>query len=656
VAEPRAELRATYRLQLTEAFGFEHARRLVPYLRDLGVSHLYLSPSLEARPGSRHGYDVIDPTRLSRSLGGEQAFRALAETVTDAGLGIVLDTVPNHMAADEANRFWTDPELRRRFFDVDPVSGRHRRFFDVDDLAGVRQEDPGVFEETHALTLALVHEGLVDGLRIDHVDGLADPRGYLERLRERGVDRLWVEKILAAGERLPDEWPVSGTVGYEFLNEVCGLFVDPDAEAALSARWAQMSGDDRPFGAWALQAKLEHARTTFRPEAERLARASDGLEPEAIELALAALPVYRTYTRARGAGEYISRFQQTTPAIMAKGVEDTAFYRYARLLALNDVGGEPSRFGVDVDTFHARNTERALLHPATLLSTMTHDTKRSGDVRARLAALTWMPDAWLAALDATGPVIARHRSAAGAPDDTELALILQTLVGVWPIELERLDRYWEKALREARRNTSWLEQRVGWEADVKQCVRALLADAEFRAVFDPLVERVAAAGRRISLGMLALKLTCPGIPDIYQGDELELRALVDPDNRRPVDWELHQARLAHLLGGGRPGTDDAKLWLTARLLGLRARRPGPFGGGDAGAYQPLDAGRDSCAFLRGGEVLVVASLRPGAGGAVHCTPGGEWRDILHGQQRSLQGEIAVSELVGADGIAVYERL
>jgi (1->4)-alpha-D-glucan 1-alpha-D-glucosylmutase len=654
--QPRAELRATYRLQLTDAFGFDGARLLVPYLRDLGVSHLYLSPSLQARPGSTHGYDVIDPTRISESLGGEAAFRELADAVRGAGLGIVLDTVPNHMAIDAGNRFWTDPVLRARFFDVDPVTGRHRRFFDVDDLAGVRQEDPEVFGTTHALTLALVREGLVDGLRIDHIDGLAEPQRYLERLRDGGADRVWVEKILVSSERLPSPWPVAGTVGYDFLNDVCGLFIDPHAEPALTARWAQMSGDPRPFEAWAFDAKLEQARTTFRPEAERLARASDRLAPEAIELALASLPVYRTYADARDAGEYLRRFQQTTPAIMGKGVEDTACYRYARLLALNDVGGEPSRFGVGLDAFHARNAERALLYPESLVSTMTHDTKRSGDVRARIAALSWLPEQWLAALDAFSPSIARHRSPIGAPDNTELAFILQTLAGAWPIELERLDAYWEKALREARRNTNWLEPRSDWEDGVKAFVRGALADPEFRATFDPLIEQVATAGRRIALGMLALKLTSPGVPDIYEGDELELRALVDPDNRRPVDWALREVRLAHLLGGGRPGAEDEKLWLTARLLGLRARRREPFGAPPGGSYQPLDAGPDACAFLRGDEVLVVVQVRSSAGGALHGTPGGQWRDVLDGGERAFGDSIAVLDVVGPLGIAVYERL
>ncbi len=388
-----AELRATYRLQLTPEFGFEFAAELIPYLRDLGVSHLYLSPSLQARAGSTHGYDVVDPTRLSEALGGEAAFRALAAQAHGAGMGIVLDVVPNHMAVDDANRFWADPELRERFFDIDPVSGRHRRFFDIDDLAGIRIEHEEVFDATHGLILRLLEEGVIDGVRVDHPDGLADPVGYLRRLRDGGARRVWVEKILASTERLPADWPVSGTVGYEFLNDVCGLFVDPAGEAALTALWDELSEDARPFGAYALEAKLEQARTTFTPEVERLQRLRPELSGAAIALALSAVPIYRTYDPLT-AGPFITRFQQTTPAIMAKGVEDTAFYRYGRLLALNDVGGDPGRFGVAVDDFHAGNAERAVRYPQALLTTMTHDAKRSLDTRASIAVLSQIPEHW----------------------------------------------------------------------------------------------------------------------------------------------------------------------------------------------------------------------------------------------------------------------
>ncbi len=676
------DLRATYRLQLTAEFGFAAARALVPYLRDLGVSHLYLSPSFQARAGSTHGYDVIDPGRLSEDLGGESEFRALAEDARDAGLGIILDVVPNHMAADDGNRYWADPELRARFFDIDPVTGRHRRFFDIGELAGVRQEDPEVFAATHELVLSLVREGLVDGLRIDHPDGLADPAGYLARLRTGGAERVWVEKILDPGERLRD-WPVSGTVGYEFLNDVCALFVDPSGEAALTALWEEVSGDRRSFGEIATEAKLEQARGPFAPDVERLARElGDGGEAPGLDAAVSSLPVYRTYVRAHdgvvadadraavaNAGMdpaiadmlllerevpagFVTRFQQTTPAIMAKGVEDTAFYRYARLLALNDVGGDPSRFGLGVEAFHAANRERAARFPDALLTTQTHDAKRSADVRVRIAALAAMPDAWAEQvrrwLELTEPL---RRD--GAPDDVERYFIFQTLLGAWPIERDRIEAYMEKALREAKRNTNWVEPNGAWEQAVLGFCAGLYDHAEFRAAFEPFVREVARVGDDFSLRQLVLKLTVPGVPDIYQGDELPYRALVDPDNRRPVDWEWRGSMLRRLMGGSPPDRETLKLFLTLRLLGLRNRRREAF----RGSYEPLDAGERTCAFLRGDEVLVVVATRAGAeADELPSGPSGRWRDVLRGEERELGGPQPLAGLLGEHGLGVFERL
>ncbi|HYM58583.1 MAG TPA: malto-oligosyltrehalose synthase, partial [Solirubrobacteraceae bacterium] len=615
-------LRAAYRLQLGGDFGFAEARALVPYLADLGVSHLYLPPSFQARAGSTHGYDVVDPTRISEELGGEEAFRDLVAAAREAGLGVILDIVPNHMATDDANRWWADRERRARFFDLDEATGRHRRFFDIDHLAGVRQEDPEVFEETHRLALSLVRDGLVDGLRIDHPDGMADPAGYLERLRDAGVRRVWVEKILDPGESLRD-WPVEGTVGYEFLNDVAALFVDPEGEGPLTALWREIAGDNRAFGEYAAQAKLEQAQQTFQPELERLRRLHD--RPD-LAAALASLPVYRTYIRGgRAAPEdveivreagiewlldapqaFVTRFQQTTPPVMAKGVEDTAFYRYARLLALNDVGGDPSRFGVSVEDFHAANAQRAARFPNNLLITQTHDTKRSGDVRARIGALAAMPGAWAEHVRRWFALNAPLRSG-GAPDRVEEYFAYQTLVGAWPIEPERLEAYMEKALREAKRTTSWIAPDVAHEAGVKAFCRALYEHEPFLEDFEPFAREVAASGERAALGQLLLKLTVPGLPDIYNGDELIDLSLVDPDNRRPVDWEARREALAALRSGA--GVQP-KLLLIERALALRARRPGAF----AGAYTPVRAGPAVCAFARGaGEVLVVVAVRAASG-------------------------------------------
>ncbi|MGH2883711.1 MAG: malto-oligosyltrehalose synthase [Solirubrobacteraceae bacterium] len=682
-SRPPIELRATYRLQLSTEFGFADARALVPYLRDLGISHLYLSPSLQARRGSTHGYDVVDPRHFSRELGGPDELRALSVSARDAGMGIVLDVVPNHMAADDQNRYWADPSLRAKFFDIEPETGIYRRFFDIGELAGVRQEDPAVFEETHELVISLVREGVIDGLRVDHPDGLADPAGYLARLREHGVERVWIEKILDPGERLRD-WPVCGTVGYEFLDDVCALFVDPDGKPALTALWEQVSGDRRSFAEIAHEAKLEQVRGPFRQDVERLARELSDVPPagglDALGHALASLSVYRTYVEpgsgrvddadrrvieASGMGPeiasillleraapaaFVTRFQQTTPAIMAKGVEDTAFYRYCRLISLNDVGGDPSRFGIDVGWFHASCVERLERFPLNLLTTQTHDAKRSADVRARIDALSSVPDEWAAHVGRWFELTDSRRSG-GAPDDVERYFLFQTLVGAWPIAVDRIEAYMEKALREAKRNTNWIDPNADWEEAVKRFGRALYADDAFLADFEPFARRVAAVGERASLGQLVLKLTAPGIPDMYEGDVLAFRALVDPDNRRPVDFDWRQAMLRRLMGGSPPDGETRKLFVTLRLLGLRARRPEPF----AGTYEPLDAGPATCAFVRGGDVLVAVAVRSGPVEGTVEAPRGQWRDVLRGEERSFGSRTRLRDIVSELGIGVFER-
>ena len=681
------DLRATYRLQLGGDLDFAGARELVPYLRELGISHLDLSPSLQARSGSTHGYDVVDPTRVSQALGGESGLRELA----GAGLGIVLDIVPNHMGVSEENRWWSDPELRRRFFDIDPETGFHRRFFDIDDLAALRQEEPEVFDVTHAKVLELLRDGVIDGLRVDHPDGLADPAGYLRRLRESGAERVWVEKILHPDETLRD-WPVEGTVGYEFLNDVAALFVDPAAEAELTDLWTEISGDARSFADVALEAQLEQARGTFSRELAWLARLRPHFDTEVLAQALAALPIYRTYVEpwsgrvqdadreaVQRAGmdaglarallleeregvddELVTRFQQTSPPVTAKGVEDTAFYRYLRLLALNEVGGDPGRFGLGVGEFHAANQQRARRFPRGLLVTQTHDTKRSGDARARIGALSTMAADWRAAVGRWRAMAAPLRETgarpAPGPDPAEEYLIYQTLVAVWPIEPESLDAYLEKALREAKRNTNWVDQDHEYEAQVKRFARALVEHDAFRADFEPFLDRVVAEGERSALGQLLLKLTIPGVPDVFQGDELWRLALVDPDNRRPVDWAERREALERVRAGGPPAPADAKLALIWRALALRARRPDAF----AGAYTPIAAGDGVVAFLRGeAEVLVAVPVRDFADAVLElpAQAQGSWCDVLGGGELTLAGEVALSALPeGLRGMRLLERV
>lgn len=683
-------LRATYRLQLGADLDFAAATRLVPYLRELGISHLYLSPSLQAASGSTHGYDVVDPTRVSSELGGEEGLRELAA----AGLGIVLDIVPNHMGASEENPWWADPVLRASFFDVERGSGLYRRFFDVDGLAAVREENAEVFEVMHGKVLALVAEGVLDGLRIDHPDGLADPAGYLRRLRERGAELVWVEKILSAtppGERLRD-WPVAGTVGYDFLNDVAALFVDPAGEATLTELWTEISGDARSFGEVGREAKLEQATETFARELAWLERLAPRFGESEIAAALASLPVYRTYAepaagvvdpadvavleaseaspdlrealllRDRGhvEDEFVVRFQQTSPAVAAKGEEDTAFYRYLRLLALNDVGGDPARFGLSVESFHAHNLERSQRFPQALLATQTHDTKRSGDARARIGVLAAMATAWREAVARWQAISAPLREGEGAaPDPIDEYLIYQILVGVWPIEPARLDAYLVKALREAKRHTRWVGPNEEYEGGVRRFAAALLEHAPFVADFERFMSTLLPEGERSALGQLALKLSAPGVPDIYQGDELWSLSLVDPDNRRAVDWKARQAALARVRSGAAVIPSERKLLLIHRALELRARRPDAF----AGPYVPLAAPAEVCAFLRGeAEVLTAVALRGPARGEdvaleLPSAARGRWRDVLGGDEAELGGRCTLADFDAAlGGIWLLERV
>ena len=668
-------LRCTYRLQLNPELDFHKALELVPYLRDLGVSHLYLSPSLQARPGSTHGYDTVDPTQLSSELGGEDAFRALA----GAGLGVILDIVPNHMGAAPENRWWADEERRAEVFDVDPETGFTRRFFDIDDLAAVRMEREDVFGLVHDKVLALLAEGILDGLRVDHPDGLADPAGYLERLRAAGASRVWVEKILHPGEELPD-WPVSGTVGYEFLNDVCGLYVDPAGEHPLLALWAELTGDDRAFEAVALEAQLEQAEGTFAREVDWLARLSGGrFAAHDIARALARLPVYRTYVEpwsgkvtaedrehvaapempADLAGvllleefrgeldEFVTRFQQTSPPVTAKGVEDTTFYRYMPMVALNEVGGDPGRFGLSVADFHAANAVRAKRFGEGLLVTQTHDTKRSGDLRARIGALASMPEAWEA--------LARAKLASDAAvTPAEQLFVLQIVVGLGgKITRERLDGYLEKALREGKTSSNWIEPDEAHERAVQEWAWELVADPDILA----LAERARVEGERAALCQTLLKLTTPGVPDVYQGDELWMLALVDPDNRRPVDWGARRAALDAVLAGEAPTHETAKLHLIHRALALRARQADAFG--PSGAYTPLDAGPGVCAFTRGiAEVLVLAPVRGWEEAVLGVPEGlrGRWRCALTDAARELGATARIADLLVAPyGVALLER-
>ncbi|WP_433204739.1 malto-oligosyltrehalose synthase [Dactylosporangium sp. CS-047395] len=520
----------------------------------------------------------------------------------------------------------------------------YRRFFAVTELAGVRQEDPAVFDATHAEILRWVREGLADGIRVDHPDGLRDPGGYLARLREHAPDAwLLVEKILERGEPLPP-WPVDGTTGYEALAEVCGLFIDPAFSEMPENSW-----DDEAYAQ-----KLDVTKRLFGAELNRLARL--GGDKAALSELAANFRVYRTYLpygvenlEAANAGrqdidrlrdpndELAQRFQQLTGAVMAKGVEDTAMYRWNRLIALNEVGGDPSRVGVEPGEFHAAQIRRLREWPNTMTTLSTHDTKRGEDVRARLAVLSEIPAEWAAA-------VRDWRRTAPLDDDSFEALFWQTIVGAWPIEEERLRRYFEKAAREANRSTSWDEPDEAFEAAVNANLERVFHNPDLRRSVQEFAARITPAGWSNALGQKLVQLTMPGVPDVYQGTELWENSLVDPDNRRPVDFAERLDLLAALdaaAAGGHPlppvdVSGAAKLLVVSRALRLRRDRPELFGG-----YTPVNATGPAAghvvAFDRGGALTVATRLPVGlaaAGGWRETElqlPPGDWTDVLTGR-------------------------
>ncbi len=544
----------------------------------------------------------------------------------------------------------------------------YRRFFDITTLAAVRVEDPDVFEATHRTVLGWVAAGQVTGLRVDHPDGLADPGAYLRRLHEAAPSAwLVVEKILGPDEALPARWPVDGTTGYDALRLVSGLFVDPDGEAGLTALAAEECGpqDLREMEHTAKRWVAEHI---LRAEVRRIARLvpGDATEPAVIEL-LASFPVYRSYLAdgepaalqqaaaeaarrqpalagaiadlvrrmtAEPGGELAARVQQTAAMVMAKGVEDTVFYRYNRFVALNEVGGDPGRFGVSDEEFHRRAA--AGDHPGSMTALSTHDTKRSEDVRARLAAASEIPGEFAEA-------VRRWSARARLPEPALNLLAWQSLAGAWPISEERLARYLEKASREAKIATSWTEPNPDFDAAVAAWPATVLADAELSADVGQFVARIRPAGWSNSLGQKLVQLAMPGVPDIYQGTELWDLSLVDPDNRRPVDFAARRELLARIDDGWLPELDEsgaAKLLVVARTLRLRRDRPDLFTG-YRGLQAEGPAAEHVLAFERGGGNLVAVATRfpltlQRNGGWTATTlplpPGpGAWTDVLTGQ-------------------------
>ncbi|MEX2586585.1 MAG: malto-oligosyltrehalose synthase [Actinomycetota bacterium] len=861
---------ATYRVQLTPEFGFDQAASIAGYLADLGISHLYTSPYLQAVPGSTHGYDVVDHTKVNEDLGGEQAHARLLKALEEAGLSQVIDVVPNHMAiGNDRNRWWWDvlengaASRYARYFDVDwdppqlklrhkvliPVLGDHygkeleagrivvsrqnasfvvsyfehrmplaprslalilergserasnleleslaaayerlpdssktdaasvherdrdrqvlnarlaglldempplgpvldavlrdicadpddldrllerqnwrlahwrtgafeldyRRFFDVDHLVALRVDDDAVFEDTHGLVLGWVAEGSVTGLRIDHPDGLTDPQGYLERLARRAPGAwIVVEKILQVHESLPEAWPVAGTTGYDFARPATGLFVDPAAEDAFTDIYREITGESRSWEEVAEAGKQRVVREVLATEVNRLTvlfakvcerhrRYRDYLRRELAEVLRAALEsfgVYRTYVRPSGEAasadvervteaivraartrddldpelleflqdllllrveaqpdpddgdgrglvpevELALRFQQLSAPVMAKGVEDTALYNYNRLVALNEVGADPGVFGTTPKQFHDWCLQVQKSRPSTMLGTSTHDTKRSEDVRARLAVLSEMPELWRSKV--LGWIAMNAASRSPLLDRNIEYLLYQTLVGAWPISADRLAAYMEKASREAKAQTSWTEPNAEYDRALSDFVKQILADPEFVSDLEEFTGRLVGPGRINSVAQTLLKLTAPGVPDVYQGCELWDLSLVDPDNRRPVDFE-HRRRLLSQLDAMSPEevmkrSDQGlpKLLVLSRALRLRTRSPESFGAGADYVPLPLEGPhrRHVLAYSRAGSVVavvprLVAGRPEGWGRARVAIPDGRWLNVLTG--------------------------
>ncbi|MEO5875719.1 MAG: alpha-amylase family glycosyl hydrolase [Streptosporangiaceae bacterium] len=649
----------TYRLQLRPGFGFAEAAEQAGYLAALGVSHVYLSPILQAVPGSSHGYDVLDHSHISAELGGEDGFRALAAELNKHGLGVVVDVVPNHMAFVEqalAPQLASVLELGRDspfadWFDIDwdasdvlvpPGKGEpnYRRFFDISGLIALRQEEPGVFEATHGLLLRLHEEGLIDGFRIDHPDGLSDPRGYLSRLSER-TGGAWtvVEKILTGDEELPADWPCAGTTGYEMIGAVGGVFTDPAGEEPLTDLYRERVGP-AAYREVELESRRHAAAHGLAPEIRRLQRE---LFDKLIDF-----PTYRSYGQPEDWNDLIVRFQQTTAPLAARGAEDTAFYRWSRFVALNEVGGDPAAFSLSPAEFEAFCARQARDWPASMTTLSTHDTKRQEDVRARLAVLAEQPGHW-----------AEFSRPADSPLDPDLDYLLwQTLVGAWPLDADRLEEYMTKVMREAKTHTTWTEQNPAYEAAVLGHVRDLLADPAVTGAVEEFVTLLHPYERVNVLGQKLLQLTMPGVPDLYQGCELTGWALVDPDNRRPVDYARRATMLAALDAGIAPQIlDEEKLLVTSRALRLRRQHPDWF----ASSFTPLRAvGRAAqhvLAFERGGAITVATRLpygladKGGWAGTVLSPGRGPWQDVLTG--RTFDGpDLDLADLLGRLPVAL----
>lgn len=797
---------STYRLQFREGFTFDKAVAIVPYLKKLGISHLYASPIFTAASGSTHGYDVTDHNEIDSAIGGREGFERLSAALKSQGLGLILDIVPNHMAASLDNPWWRSViELGQdspyaKHFDIDwrerltlPILGKpydeavangeitlkvdggkpvlayfdnlfplhpdtvdgisedsvaklsgdraflqalharqpyqltfwktarkhlsYRRFFEVTGLVGVRVEDPAIFADVHRLILELVRSGQVDGLRVDHVDGLADPKAYLDQLRaEIGPDTyLVVEKILNGEEVLAQDWPIEGTTGYEFTAAIADLLSDGSKTAELDKAYADLLGAPVDLEAERRRAKQVMVTENFETELKGLVALAKKsiplpLEGEAIRDAIAAIvvafPVYRTYITAKGlrdedrllldqvaadakasgkasetaigavldclfcaaksangAAEFTTRFQQLTGPVTAKSVEDTLFYRFNKLIALNEVGCDPAEPVGSVTRFHDKMKARVSEQPLGLLGTCTHDTKRGEDARARLYTISEAPEAWAQAVArwrTMHAVLVKSLDDGPAPEPDTEWLLYQALAGIWTGDTdaatlgalkERFLPYVEKALREAKRRTDWSDTNEAYEEAVKSYAKRLFAfdNRAFHEDFEATIAPFIAAGRINGLSQTLIKLTAPGIPDIYQGAEADDLSLVDPDNRRAIDFDkLSQALTSNEQTSWQDAiaSGTAKQRLIAAGLALRNAKPDLFASGD---YHPLEITgekRDHAAAYyrtKGDDtVLVVVPRLPLTFAA------SEWGDTAITLPADLAGRSLTNKLTSAE--------
>lgn len=775
---------STYRLQISSRFTLDEAAAVTRYVSGLGASWAYLSPLLAATTGSDHGYDVVDHSRVDESRGGEAGLVRFAAAARAAGLGILVDIVPNHVgvSAPRQNPWWWDVLRQGRdsrhaaAFDVDwhrgggkvrlPLLGsqpsdvlargeivvdpapsegapdgvlsyfehvlplapgtaglrddlpallsaqhyelrfwqdqndhlNYRRFFAVSELAAIRVELPDVFARSHEQVIRWIRDGLADGIRVDHPDGLLDPEEYLERLADAtGSAYTLVEKILEHGEQLPSWWRTDGTTGYDALAEIDRVLIDADGIPALTALDERLRAQTHlePAPAWPdliRATKRTLADGLLRSEVHRLVHDLPfGIVGAADALAelLACFPVYRSYlpvgrAHLRQAAEAATmhrpelasaiaeleplladprlevsrRFQQSTGAVMAKGVEDTAFYRYTRLGTLTEVGGDPSVASLTPAEFHAAQQARLAAWPHAMTTLSTHDTKRSEDVRARLSVLSEMPERWAEVLEELRAVATTGHG----PLDN---LLWQAAVGAWPIPTDRLLEYATKAAREASESTHWQHPDADFEAGLARLAEA--ANGAARPLITGFVDEIIGFGRSNSLSAKLLQLTGPGVPDVYQGTELWDLSLVDPDNRRPVDFTARERMLeeldAQVAAGTLPPVDDsgrAKLLVTSRALRLRRDHPECFT-----AYRPVTAQGTASAHAigahRGGVTAVATRLpaglarRGGWGDTVlmHCEL--PTTDVLTGR-RFDTGPIPLVELLAHYPVALLREL